>query len=50
MRMEYENIRNCDTGDKLQFRKGQVDILDYLIGLKDLSERAYEELNNEKNI
>jgi hypothetical protein len=43
MRTQYENIRNCDTAT-LEFRKGQVDILDYLIGLKDLSQRAYEEL------
>lgn len=49
MRTQYENIRNCDSGDKLQFRKGQVDILDYMIELKEVSERAYEELN-EKNI
>lgn len=44
MRNNYENIRNCDK-DTVEFRKGQVDILDYLIGLKDLSEKAYEELN-----
>jgi hypothetical protein len=44
MRTNYENIRNCDK-DTVEFRKGQVDILDYLIGLKDLSEKAYEELN-----
>jgi hypothetical protein len=50
MRTQYENIRNCETAT-LDFRKGQVDILDYLIGLKDLSERAYEELQDgEKNI
>jgi len=41
MRSAYENIRN------IEFRKGQVDILDYLIGLKELSETAYEELNEE---
>lgn len=45
MRTQYENIRNCDTAT-LDFRKGQVDILDYLIGLKDLSDRAYQELQN----
>ncbi len=46
MRTAYENIRNCDK-DNIEFRKGQVDILDYLIGLKELSETAYEELNEE---
>lgn len=44
MRTQYENIRICDK-DTIEFRKGQVDILDYVIGLKDLSEKAYEELN-----
>lgn len=40
----YQDIRNCDK-DTVEFRKGQVDILDYIIGLKSLSEQAYEELN-----
>lgn len=44
----YQDIRNCDK-DTVEFRRGQVDILDYMIGLKDLSEKAYEELN-ETNI
>lgn len=48
MRTQYENIRTCDK-DTIEFRRGQVDILDYMIGLKDLSEKAYEELN-ETNI
>jgi len=48
MRTAYENIRNCDPTN-IEFRKGQVDILDYVIGLRELSESAYEELN-EKNI
>ena len=48
MRTLYENIRTCDK-DTVEFRRGQVDILDYMIGLKDMSEKAYEELN-EKNI
>jgi hypothetical protein len=44
----YQDIRTCDK-DTIEFRRGQVDILDYMIGLKDLSEKAYEELN-ETNI
>jgi hypothetical protein len=44
----YQDIRTCDK-DTVEFRRGQVDILDYMIGLKDLSEKAYEELN-ETNI
>lgn len=46
IRTQYENIRTCDK-DTIEFRKGQVDILDYIIGLQDLSEKAYEELKNE---
>jgi hypothetical protein len=48
IKKQYENIRNCDSSN-LDFRKGQVDILDYIIGLKELSDRAFEELN-EKDI
>lgn len=44
MRTQYENIRTCDK-DTIEFRRGQVDILDYMIGLRELSETAYEELN-----
>jgi hypothetical protein len=44
MRKAYEDIRNCDKNN-IEFRKGQVDILDYMIGLRELSETAYEELN-----
>lgn len=46
IRTQYENIRTCDK-DTIEFRKGQVDILDYIIGLQYLSEKAYEELKNE---
>lgn len=46
IRTQYENIRTCDK-DTIEFRKGQVDILDYIMGLQDLSEKAYEELKNE---
>lgn len=46
---QYEDIRNCGK-DNFEFRKGQVDILDYLIGLKGLSQTAYEDLLNEKDV
>jgi hypothetical protein len=45
----YSDIRNTSESYNLEFRKGQVDILDYIIHLKELSERSWEELN-EKNI
>lgn len=41
---QYQNIDNCGDTASLDFRKGQVDILRYLINLEELSEKAYEEL------
>ena len=46
---QYQDIRNCGK-DSVEFRKGQVDILDYVIGLKGLSETAYEELKDAQSI
>lgn len=44
---QYSNIDSVNTDDTLQFRKGQVDILKYILGLKELSERTYEELQDD---
>ena len=44
---EYNNINNLNNEGDLFFRKGQVDILTWLVSLKDVSERAWEELNEE---
>lgn len=41
---QYQNIDNCGDTVSLEFRKGQVDILKYLINLEDLSEKTYEEI------
>ena len=41
---QYQNIDNCGDTHTLDFRKGQVDILKYLINLEELSEKTYEEL------
>ena len=35
---------SCDTNDKWQFRRGQLEILSYLIGYEDLMTNAFEEL------
>jgi hypothetical protein len=43
----YSNIDFVNTDDTLQFRKGQVDILKYILGLKELSERSYRELQDD---
>lgn len=44
---EYNKITNVSSEAQLHFRKGQVDILSWLIGLKDISEHTYKELTDE---
>ena len=43
------NISTIEDGNALQFRKGELSILLWLRNLKQISERAYEDLN-EKNV
>lgn len=43
------NISTIDDEKSLQFRKGELSILTWLKNLKQVSERAYEVLN-EKNV
>jgi len=40
----YNNITTVDTHEELQKRKGQLDILQWVLTLKSVSEQAYEEL------
>lgn len=41
---QYQNIDNCGDTVTLEFRKGQVDILKYLVNLEELSEKTFEEI------
>jgi len=41
---EYKSVQNCETSEDFHFAKGQVDILKYMLGLKDMSEKVYEDL------
>ena len=41
----YSDITQIKTVEDLYIRKGQLDILNWLVNLKDISEQAYEELN-----
>ena len=41
------NIKSLKTQDELQFRKGQLDILDWVLSLQDMSNKAYKELSEE---
>ena len=43
----YSDISKINTVEDLYIRKGQLDILNWLISLKEISERAYEDLNEE---
>lgn len=47
MLTEYNNLNNLNSSDDLFYRKGQVDILTWLVSLKDISEQAWEDLNEE---
>lgn len=44
MRDNYADIMSIQTVDELNFRKGRLDILDWLLSLKDISEATYENL------
>lgn len=46
----YNTLEAVSTEKDLWFKKGQLDILRWLVELKGVSERAWEELNAEKNI
>ena len=41
---EYKSVQNCETSEDFHFAKGQVDILKYMLGLKNMSEKVYEDL------
>ena len=45
----YNGITNIESFEEFQKRKGQVDILQWLLSLKDVSEQSYEELLNEND-
>ena len=38
------NISTIDSEKDLQFKKGELSILTWLVNLKEISERAYEEI------
>lgn len=49
MLQAMNNVSTIADEKSLQFRKGEISILTWLITLKGVSERAYEDLN-EKNV
>ncbi len=50
MHESYADIRSLDSEKVLFFRKGQLDILDWLLTLKEVSEKVYEELQKDDSI
>ena len=42
-----DTLRNTSTESTLQFKKGQLDILDWLAGWEGSVEATYKDLNNE---
>ena len=44
------NVSTIADEKSLQFRKGEISILTWLKTLKKVSEDAYEDLNNAKNV
>lgn len=40
-------IDNIDSSEKLWLSKGEVSIMKWLLGLKEMSYKAYEDLKNE---
>ena len=47
---ERNNLMATQSLEDLNFRKGQLDVLHWIRTLKNLSEEAWEQLNNEENI
>lgn len=43
----YNNVASIGSPDDFYFRKGQLDVLQWILGLKQVSEQTYEELQNE---
>ena len=43
---QYEDITKIGDEQTLWYRKGQVDILQYLLGLKSITEKTFEELQD----
>ncbi len=46
----YDKVNSIGSPDDFYFRKGQLDILQWILNLKAVSEQTYEELQNEKDL
>ena len=46
IKVAVKGVEEIGTVEELYFAKGQLDILNWLLGIKDASEQAYEELTD----
>ena len=46
----YDRVNSIASPDDFYFRKGQLDILQWILSLKAVSEQTYEELKNEETV
>lgn len=46
----YDKVNSIASPDDFYFRKGQLDILQWILSLKAVSEQTYEELKNEETV
>lgn len=47
MKESYESLSTINTLEELHFRKGQLDIIEWVLGLRAVSEATYEQLEAE---
>lgn len=47
LKLSVADIATVKNGDDLQFRKGQLDIINWILTLKQVSESAYQGLKDE---
>ena len=50
LKKSYELVSNVKSPDDLYFRKGQLDIIYWLLNLKEISEQSYEDIKREETI
>jgi hypothetical protein len=46
----FDNVSAIETIENLHFKKGQLDILRWLISLKQTSEEVFKEIEHEKDV
>jgi len=46
----YNNLFNVSSAEDLYFKKGQLDILNWILTLKEVSTKTYEDLQREEDI